>query len=259
MSNENITVKNGVSNLSFVAIEKNDSEKNLRAKLSEPFRKDDLEWRLQMSGKNDNGIWAMALVYVTSRAIQERLDEIVGVENWRNEFVNLDKGAMCGISIKINGEWVTKWDGAENTDIASFKGGISGAMKRAAVQWGIGRYLYNLKACYVDCTMERAYKKKAGWKSARTSEKYGNLNFYWEVPELEAWAMHEDDNIFINLHFQKQIRGFLITSGVSIQDFKNIFKAQEASMIKKTEYNTCIKWIEDNSVNDIQKPLPRMA
>lgn len=61
--------------------------------------------------------------------------------NGETNIVTLNNGGVeCGISIKIDGEWITKWDAAENTQVEAVKGGRSGAMKRAAVQWGIGRY-----------------------------------------------------------------------------------------------------------------------
>ena len=47
-------------------------------------------------------------------------------------------------------EWMEKTDGAENTDYEPVKGGLSDAMKRAASQWGIGRYLYKLGTPWVD-------------------------------------------------------------------------------------------------------------
>lgn len=47
-------------------------------------------------------------------------------------------------------EWLEKTDGAENTDYEPVKGGLSDAMKRAASQWGIGRYLYKLGTPWVD-------------------------------------------------------------------------------------------------------------
>src|SRR5690606_39028946 len=46
-------------------------------------------------------------------------------------------------------EWVTKFDGAENTAVEAVKGGLSDSMKRAAAQWGIGRYLYTLESVWV--------------------------------------------------------------------------------------------------------------
>jgi len=42
--------------------------------------------------------------------------------------------------------WVTKSDGADDSSIESAKGGISDSLKRAAVQYGIGRYLYHPSA-----------------------------------------------------------------------------------------------------------------
>lgn len=121
-------------------------------KLKDEFPPDDLEWRIQSGGLKDRRPWALIVPYVRNRAIMDRLDEVCGMENWNNEFkAGPGGGVMCGISIRIDdedatsrGEWVTKWDGAENSDIEPVKGGLSNAMKRAAVQWGIGRYLYHL-------------------------------------------------------------------------------------------------------------------
>jgi len=234
-------------------------QKKLIDKLREPFRKDDLKWRIQAAGKTDNGIWAMALVYITSRAIQERLDEAVGIENWKNEFRNIENGSMCGISIRINDEWITKWDGAGNTDIESIKGGISNSMKRAAVQWGIGRYLYSLKERFVDCVMDNKFKNKTGWEKGKTPKKQGEITFYWQVPEIELWAMHEDDNVFINLELQKMLRGYIIDSGASTADFRKQFNVQEASMITKKEYNSCVDWIKKNATKEASAKPVRLA
>ena len=128
--------------------------RTIQAELAKPFAPEDLEWRLQRADKD--GRWGIAVPFVTNRAIQNRLDEVVGPENWYNEFKpwNGDgkKGAqICGISIHFEERgFITKWDGAENSDIEPVKGGLSDSMKRAAVQWGIGRVLYNMDAVCVD-------------------------------------------------------------------------------------------------------------
>ena len=129
--------------------------KTIKSALSKPFAPEDLEWRLQNTNKNKTG--GFAVPYVTNRAIQDRLDDVVGPENWRNEFKpwhsNGKKDAqICGISIYLEErkEWITKWDGAEDTDIESVKGGLSDSMKRAAVQWGVGRVLYKMDLVWVD-------------------------------------------------------------------------------------------------------------
>ena len=98
----------------------------------------------------------MAVPDVTNRAIQNRLDEVCGPENWYNEFKpwhsNGKKDSqLCGIAIHFEGKgFITKWDGAEDSDIEPIKGGLSDSMKRAAYQWGIGRVLYSLDTVWVD-------------------------------------------------------------------------------------------------------------
>lgn len=126
----------------------------IKQELAKPFAPEDLEWRLQQTFE-DKGR-GLAVPYVTNRAIQDRLDDVVGPENWHNEFRpwhgNGKKDAqICGISIYFESRgFITKWDGAEDTDIESVKGGLSDSMKRAAVQWGIGRVLYKMDVVWVD-------------------------------------------------------------------------------------------------------------
>ena len=154
------------------------------SKLKEPFPYEDIEWRLQQADKGKNGIWGKCLAYVTNRAICNRLDEVVGPENWKNEFkTGPDGGVLCGLSIKVDGEWVTKYDGAENTNIEAVKGGLSGAMKRAAATgWGIGRYLYNLKESWAVIAPDG---KKGKYTGQTKDKKY----FKWDPPALPAWAL----------------------------------------------------------------------
>ena len=124
--------------------------KDLFARLAEPFHPDDIEWRA--GATNNDKTKALALAYITSRAVMDRLDEVVGPENWRDEYASgPDGGVICGLTLRINGEWITKWDGAENTEFEAIKGGLSDAFKRAGYKWGIGRYLYKLDKQWVFC------------------------------------------------------------------------------------------------------------
>lgn len=128
--------------------------RTIQAELSKPFAPEDLEWRLQQT--EENGKWGIAVPFVTNRAIQARLDDVVGIENWCNEFrpwhgANKKEAQICGISIYFPERgFITKWDGAEDSDIEPVKGGLSDSMKRAAVQWGIGRCLYGMDTVFVD-------------------------------------------------------------------------------------------------------------
>lgn len=157
------------------------------SKLADPFPAEDVEWRIGRAGKNAKGIWAMCLCYMTSRAVMNRLDEVCGPGNWQNEFRHGPDGAvLCGLSIRIGDEWVTKWDGASNTDIEAVKGGLSGAMKRAAVHWGIGRYLYRLDETFANVTPRGRFY-------GRLPQKQGGDPFRWDPPALPAWALPKGD------------------------------------------------------------------
>ena len=155
-------------------------------KLKEPFLPEDIEWRVQSSGKDKNGKqWALVLAYVTARAIMDRLDEVCGLDGWQNDFKDsANGGTLCGISIKCGDEWVTKWDGSGNTDIEAVKGGLSGAMKRAGSQWGIGRYLYNIPTGWAVINANGSHKDKA--KDGTT--------FKWNPPQLPKWALPDGYN-----------------------------------------------------------------
>lgn len=123
-------------------------------RLAAPFAPADVEWKPGATTRDKSK--GLAMCYISSRAVQNRLDDVCGPADWRNAFrPGPEGGVLCGISIYVErgegspGEWVTKWDGAESTDVEAVKGGLSGAMKRAAVQWGIGRYLYDMPAQWV--------------------------------------------------------------------------------------------------------------
>ncbi len=158
------------------------------ARLRDPFAPEDIEWRVQQAGEKNGKPWARVLAYVTNRAIMDRLDEVVGPSNWRNEYREGPAGGVvCGLSILVTradgtSEWVTKWDGAENTDVEPVKGGLSNAMKRAAVQWGMGRYLYGLDEGW-------AKVHDGGEHFAKTKE---GKAFRWDPPTLPDWALPKD-------------------------------------------------------------------
>lgn len=158
-------------------------------RLQDKFAPEDIEWRIGRAGYTQNNkLYATCLAYVTNRAIQNRLDEVCGPENWKNEYrewsIGDKHGVLCGISIRTDGEWVTKWDGADNTDIEAIKGGLSGSMKRAAVQWGIGRYIYDLEERFA--VISDNGKHFASGKDKATGKTY---RFKWNPPTLPEWAL----------------------------------------------------------------------
>jgi hypothetical protein len=123
---------------------KNKSVDQLMNELRKPFKEDELEFRV--GATNSDKTKGLALTYVEARAIQNRLDNVIGINNWSMSYREISGGFICTLSLRIDGEWISKQDGSPITEFESVKGGISSAFKRVASSgWGIGRYLYNLK------------------------------------------------------------------------------------------------------------------
>lgn len=199
-------------------------------KLDEPFAASDIEWRVQQGGHSRNGKpWAMVLAYVTNRAIMKRLDDVCGKAGWKNEYLPAPNGGlMCGISIKIGDEWVTKWDGADNTQVEAVKGGMSGAMKRAAVQWGVGRYLYALEANFAQCSEQNNGGKKHYDKKA-------NKSFWWTPPALPEWALPKVE--FINSSQMEDLQTLITSKGFSVEQACGAFNIQSLSVIQAAHFD----------------------
>ncbi len=170
------------------------------SKLRDPFPAGDIEWRVRTTGmKRDGKRFCMVLAYITARAIQYRLDDVCGPENWRLEeprilTINGKSAFACGISIHIDDEWITKWDVCEPTSASGIdpaKGGFSGAMKRAGAQWGIGRYLY-----YLDEDFAKVSDSKIdGWNHAKIPADKGGGSYYWQPPRLPEWALPKESEV----------------------------------------------------------------
>lgn len=138
------------------------------AQLAAEFPRDDVHWRAQTL--TNDGTKALALAYIDARDVMDRLDEVCGPGGWSDSYVETARGrVVCSIAIKTPDEgWVTKSDGAGDTDVEGDKGGMSDAFKRAAVKWGIGRYLYRIPSVWAPCeTTEKSGKRY--WKAWKGS------------------------------------------------------------------------------------------
>ena len=115
--------------------------------LSELKRKVSFKWRVQNYSKHSTT--AACVAYVDARNVMDLLDEAVGPENWQNDYREIKGHLYSGIAIKINDEWVWKWDCGTESGSEKAKAEASDSFKRAAVKWGIGRFLYDVPVQYV--------------------------------------------------------------------------------------------------------------
>ncbi len=205
-------------------------------RLYEPFEENDIEWRVQSGGVKNGKPWAIVLAYVTARAVQDRLDEVFGTLCWKMEYTIGSKGVLCHLSVKgETGEWITKTDGAPETDIESFKGGISNAFKRvASAGFGIGRYLYKLDKNYANFDENGIY-------SAKIDDGSTKRWFKWNPPKLPKWALPINTNDEpLDQDRILTIESELTSRGINRDKFfawlKKEFGASKLEHIKQGEY-----------------------
>ena len=120
------------------------------SKLNVATPKDEIKYRPGSTFNWAEKKYARMLAYVDARYIQDKLDEIVGIGNWSNQFHRDEKGILyCTITIKFIREdgsvdSISKTDVGTESNVEQQKGEVSDAFKRCAVHFGLARDLYNL-------------------------------------------------------------------------------------------------------------------
>jgi hypothetical protein len=122
----------------------------MNATLTAPILPNEIEWRVQSQTSTGKLI---VVPYINNRCVMHRFDAAFGAENWTSEFREISNGFICRLTviIKDSNRIVHREDGASKTNIEPEKGGISDAMKRAAVQFGLGRCLYDYPRVFIEC------------------------------------------------------------------------------------------------------------
>jgi hypothetical protein len=138
----------------------------LQQKLECPLPASRVSWRI--GRKTTDKKKAQLLAYIDARDVMEVLDRAAGFENWQCRYTLSDAGLLiCEVGLRIGGEWLWRANGAGDTQVEAEKGKCSDAFKRAAVVWGVGRYLYGLESPWVEIDQYGKWKKD---------------------PELPSWA-----------------------------------------------------------------------
>ena len=155
----------------------------VQAKLAQPFPADQVNWKPQKTWNpedwNDknkaNHTLALAVAYIDARVVADRLDAVFTPGGWQVEHRQEGSQLLTGLGVydPFQDAWLWKWDGGhingEDKNGEVTKGTLSDGLKRAAVLWGIGRYLYFLP------------RNKVSY-----DPKYRKLS---HTPRLPAWAL----------------------------------------------------------------------
>ena len=136
--------------------EKVKTTEDIMFELAKPFPREEIQWRVQRLTKD--GTSGLALAYINVRTVQDRLNTVMGA-NCQNKNINYGVKTICHLGLKLDGEWVWRSDGAGDTQFEADKGGISDALKRASVAFGVGRHLYDLGNVFIKPTDFKQNKK----------------------------------------------------------------------------------------------------
>ena len=162
--------------------------------LKKPFQPEHVKWRVSRAGVARSGKpWVRVLAYVDARVVMDRLDRVVGAENWeRSHDFGPNGEVLCTVKINLYGQWIAKTDGAAQTNIAGEKGGLSDAFKRACVSFGIGRYLYQLEEDFAEVQPEKP-KSQDKWNylyiDGKNDKSGDGQKVWWQPPPLPNWAL----------------------------------------------------------------------
>ncbi len=114
---------------------------DLFAALAAPFDQNEIKTRPAQGGGH------RVLHYITARTAMNRLDSVLGPENWWDEYAPSENSVLCKLSIRLpDGSVVTKADAGGYAGMADSgdddKSGFSDSFKRACAKFGVARYLY---------------------------------------------------------------------------------------------------------------------
>lgn len=188
----------------------------LFAALCEPFASDEVEWRV--GSTNADKTKCLPLCYLDARAVMDRLDAVCGPDGWQNSYsTGVNGSIVCNIGIACVGSWVWKADGAGETHIEGEKGALSDAFKRAAVRWGVGRYLYEIKAPWIPLDQGKYISDTERKKLKEFYEDYG--------ARTAGWGSRAGGQVYRAL---VKVVNEYVTDPVAAQDFKEKNKAELA-------------------------------
>jgi hypothetical protein len=134
-----------------------DQVKAIAAELARPFKAEDVHWKAQTTTKDKKR--ALAVPYLTARNVMDRLDQVLGLDGWQDQYQEAGSAVVCTLRCRFGDVWIQRSDAggmAESIEEGDkLKSACSDALKRAAVKFGIGRYLYDVAGEWCDFDAEK--------------------------------------------------------------------------------------------------------
>lgn len=118
--------------------------KTILSALSEPMQ---YKWRVQSFSKFKPQ--ATCVAYIDARDAMQRLDDVC-VHGWHRRHVEIKGHIYCEVGIVMpDGSVLWRMDCGTESNTEAEKGESSDSFKRACVNFGVGRFLYDLDIVYL--------------------------------------------------------------------------------------------------------------
>jgi hypothetical protein len=128
-------------------------------KLQNPLTMNQIDFRVQSI---NTGRYVTILAYKDARVDMQRLDDVVGPLGWKREHLRDNHNCVVSIFNPETNEWISKEDTGTESNAEAEKGLASDSFKRACVNWGIGRELYDYPLIKFQLSEEETVKTTAG-------------------------------------------------------------------------------------------------
>ncbi|MGX5452673.1 Rad52/Rad22 family DNA repair protein [Bacillus anthracis] len=217
---------------------------NIMESLQAEFPFEQLGWKITHTFESNGRFFAYLAPFVDARAIQDRFDEVFGIDKWQVSYEKWgEKATKCTISVFLNERWISKEDGSEESDYNSVKGGFSNSLKRAAVLWGVGRYLYNIKPHKVELTTQGKGKNDI-------YVSYQRKGYYFTPPTMLQQKNKQGSS-------KKEPSNGQVSLGVLIQNIQELAKplsitSKEILLAYNHNYNAQARTFEDTTIGGLE-------
>lgn len=218
---------------------------NIMESLQAEFPFEQLGWKITHTFESQGRFFAYVAPFVDARAIQDRFDEVFGIDKWQVSYEKWgEKATKCTISVFLNERWISKEDGSEESDYNAVKGGFSNSLKRAAVLWGVGRYLYNIKPHKVELTTQGKGKNDI-YVSYQRNGYYFTPSTMLQQKHKQGSSKKEPSNVQRSLELLIQdIQKLVKPLGITSTDILRAYNHNHNAQVRTFE-DTTIGGLED--------------
>ena len=204
-------------------------------KLKQPMQ---YKWRVQSFSKQKPE--ATCVAYIDARDVMDRLDEVCAF-GWERSHAEVKGHIYSTVTIIMpDGSRINRTDCGTESETEAEKGESSDSFKRAAVNWGVGRFLYDLEIKRVPASDKKEQGKyphvvDAGGKRVWDLSKHINslAPRTGNKPQAATGAANANVNADANAMFDKEIHA--INTAATMDDLLKHWKEAKGLMSTQQE------------------------